>query len=85
MDEEEKPKEVRERWWSEIDLNAKIERLRKELKRAQRTVRDNERIIRKLLRHVHGEKGELLIPFSYLDGEGESYGMRGANPDDTYF
>ena len=59
----------REKIWDELDAEAKIARMRQEVKRAQRQIHELSEKLHRLEKHRHGQDGELLMPYLSRDGE----------------
>lgn len=76
-------KTSREEWWSEIDANEKANRLRKEVKRMRRQMKEVVADIRRLRRHRHNLVTEELMYF--LSDSGGPVDYRDKDGDDVYF
>jgi len=77
--------EQRQIFWSELDSDGKIERMRQEVHRLQDRVREQNRTIRSLLKHQHADS-KILIPL--MDGGfpgGGPYIQNRPKDDDVYF
>ena len=59
-------------YWDEISQEKKIERLREQVKRQSKCIDNLSKQIRKFERHIHGQDGELLIPYKNSEGYGEN-------------
>ena len=69
MQDSEQCQPMREKHWSELDSDEKIERMREEVKRWQKIVSGMKEKIEKLSRHTHNPNdGKLLISMSYQEG-----------------
>ncbi len=76
----------RERYWSEIGVEEKIERVRRRIKSLQGYFNGLSDLFNALEDHSHFE-GKLMIPFNrrrWTKETGEG-GMRGPGKDDVYF
>ena len=77
-------KASREKYWSEINVEEKTERLRWEVKKMQRNLSKCLKRLGQLEEHSHGELG-LLIPLK-KHYQSENYGTgRLKTDDDVYF
>ena len=78
-------KASREKYWSEIDADEKIARLRKEVKCLQLLLSDVRDQVQRLGRHSHDQRGEIVIRL--LDSGGPMMGSIGrhGDTDDIYF
>ena len=83
MAKEENCVPYREKWWSEIDSDEKIERMRKEVKRIDRAISRMRAQIYRLNHHLHGEQGELLQKL--LTTQEEGIVPFDKDGDDVYF
>ena len=83
----EEMKEGREQYWSELDDQGKIERMRSEIKHLKSQNSELIESVQQLLRHSHGDRGLLVVPI------GRQYPARvhmfssgsGPQKDDVYF
>lgn len=76
-------KESREKYWSEIDVEEKTERLRSEVKKIQKNLSECLKRLGQLEEHSHGESG-LVIPLK-KQYRSESYGTRRLKKDDEVY
>ena len=75
----------REKYWSEISIEEKIERMRKEVKSLQREIRSLGDLLQNLSEHNH-LNNEIVMPLRSRRGHGEGEQMgRGPGKDDVYF
>lgn len=81
MEEEHKPS--REKYWSELDADGKIERMRQEVRRAQNQLVEAQENIRQLLQHSHSGS-DIVIP---LKRPSEDYYRfhSSSEPNEEYF
>ena len=85
MSEELKSSREKEKYWSELDMHEKIERMRGQVKSLQREIRSLNESIRNLSEHNH-LNNEIVIPIRSRHGYGEGEEMRkGPGKDDVYF
>jgi hypothetical protein len=73
----------RNKYWSEIDPEEKCKRLRQEVNRMQRTIREVAKVVYNLADHSHAQNGEVLIPIHKKDGMDEERKVTAG--DDCYF
>lgn len=88
-DEEETPdaRMGRRKYWSEIDANEKIERMRDVVKVQSRTISVFERLLDELMKHSHAPDGKLLRPIGRMGyaSEDAEPRKRGGEEDQVYF
>jgi len=82
MDEE--LKESREKYWSELQLEEKIERMRKMVKILMREVGELNDTIAKLRKHSHLDSGEIVVKWD-ADGPRFYSGRTKRHPDEEFF
>ncbi len=81
MNENHKPS--REKYWSELDADGKIERMRQEVKNAQRRLAEAEEKVRQLLQHNHNGS-DIVIPL--IKPSEEYYRFHSpSKPNEEYF
>ncbi len=73
----------RQKYWSEIDDQEKIRRLREEVKQLKRRFENIASIVDKLSDHDHAD-GKVVTPLHSRFGQAESDGSRG-DGDEAYF
>ncbi len=71
-------KACREKYWNELDEGAKIERMRREVQRAQYEVKGLRRVVNRLLSHVHVDNNIAYLD-SYEDNISSSRRDKGDN------
>jgi len=74
----------RQKYWSEIDQDEKIKRLRAELKRYMRQLDDLHYDVRRLKEHRHSSDGAPAVPFERPGYEGRTI-RHEKDGDDVYF
>ena len=75
----------REKYWSEVTIEEKIERTRREVKSLQSQINFVSRKVDQLLEHFHAE-GKIIIPLNrYDDNPKEESRSRGIGKDEVYF
>lgn len=77
-------KASRQAWWSEIDSDEKIKRLREKIKRLDESMSGVRRQIFRLNKHIHGADGELLQRMLTQNDDEGPY-LRDKGGDDIYF
>lgn len=75
----------RNKYWSEVDPEEKCKRLREEVNRMQRTVREVAKVVDNLADHSHSQNGEVLIPIHKKGGMSEEASNKIERGDDCYF
>lgn len=83
MDEEEKMRAGREKYWVELTDSEKIERMRNHVKSLEKTVRYLRGQMEKMRHHRH-DGTEILVPFDSRDPQGESLGRHEDSATTTF-
>ena len=83
---EETMKEAREKYWSELDSDGKIERMRRIVRNQGREIDELKEKVRKLRKHTHVGDGfaDIAIPLDTRD-ESRFYGGKQLGPEEEYF
>ena len=76
-------KESREKYWSELNQDEKIERMRRIVKNQGREVEELKEKVRKLRKHSHMNNGEIVVKFDA--DEPKFYPGKAHHPDEEYF
>ena len=75
----------REKYWSELNADEKIKRMREQVRYLERRLEGMSRKIDNLGNHNHLE-GKIVVPFNSYESTSEKAGQtRNTNPDDVYF
>ena len=53
---------AREKYWSELDADGKVERMRRRVKSLQRQVEELQSIVRAMKEHSHTSQGIIVVP-----------------------
>ena len=78
-------KTSREKYWSELTTEEKVERMRNEVQSLQTQIARHGKMINHFFNHLH-QDGKITIPIERHDGkESEGRIRRGLNKDDVYF
>lgn len=81
----------REKYWSELETEGRIDRTREAVRRLIRQVSRLEKTVEELTKHRHTGEGKVVVEKEvgrdeYTGCMGQSVGpMPGANPDDVWF
>ena len=76
---------MREKYWSELDVDEKIERIRKEVKALMSSRTNFFNRINELEEHSHDKMGDVVVKIHGRYGGSESLGKIGQYDDDVYF